>query len=69
MTTITTKGRSHTNDYVSEFMIQYGDLSDYKEVDGSPKLSDANYDGFHEARTSFDQPIISQYIRTSGLVG
>ena len=39
VTTITTKGRSHTNDYVSEFMIQYGDLSDYKEVDSSPKLS------------------------------
>merc|ERR1719273_1167049 len=38
ITTITTKGRSHTNDYVSEFMIQYGnngrDFSDYKEVDG-----------------------------------
>ena len=48
-------------------MIQYGtngrDLSDYKEVDGSPKLFDANYDGFHEARTSFDQPIFAQYIR------
>ena len=67
VTTITTKGRSHTNDYVSEFTIQYGtngrDFSDYKEVDGSPKLFDANYDGFHEARTSFDQPIIAQYIR------
>ena len=66
VTTITTKGRSHTNDYVSEFMIQYGtngrDFSDYKEVDGGPKLFDANYNGFHEARTSFDQLIIAKYI-------
>ena len=41
VTTITTKGRSHTNDYVSEFMIQYGnngrDFSDYKEVDGEER--------------------------------
>ena len=67
VTTITTKGRSHTSDYVSEFMIQYGtngrDFSDYKEVDGSPKLFDANNDGFHEARNKFDQPIIARYVR------
>ena len=47
-------------------MIQYGtngrDFSDYKEVDGNPKLFDANYNGFHEARTSFDQLIIAKYI-------
>ena len=46
VTTITTKGRTHTNNYVSGFMIKYGtngrDFSDYKEVDGSPKLFDAN---------------------------
>ena len=66
VTTITTKGQSHTNNFVSGFMIQYGtngrDFSDYKEVDGGPKLFDANYNGFHEARTSFDQLIIAKYI-------
>ena len=66
ITTISTKGRSHTDDYVSEFRIQYAtgkDYLDYKEVDGSPKLFDANTDGFHEARNVFDQPIIARYIR------
>ena len=46
--TITTKGRSHTNNYVSGFIIQYGtnnwDFSDYKEVDGRLKLFDADHD-------------------------
>ena len=45
VTTNTTKGRSHTNDYVSGFLIQYGtnvwDFSDYKEEDGILKLFDA----------------------------
>ena len=66
VTTNTTKGRSHTNDYVSGFLIQYRtnvwDFSDYKEEDGIPKLFDANYNGFHKALTSFDQPIIAKYI-------
>ena len=67
VTTISTKGRAHTSDFVSEFRILYGtngrDFSDYKEVDGSPKLFDANYDGFQEARNKFDQPIIARYVR------
>jgi len=67
VTTISTKGRSHTDDFVEEFRIQYGtngrDFADYKEVDGTPKLFDGNNDGFHEARNIFDQPIIARYIR------
>merc|ERR1712038_1079555 len=67
VTTISTKGRSHSNDYVNEYRIQYGtngrDFSDYKEVDGTPKLFDGNNDGFHERRNEFLQPIIAKYIR------
>lgn len=32
-------------------------------MDGTPKLFDGNYDGFHEARNIFEQPIIARYIR------
>ena len=72
VTTITIKGRSHIYDYVSGFMIKYGtnsrDFSDYKEVDGSPKLFDANYNSFHEALTSFDQLIIAMYINPQSML-
>jgi len=67
ITTISTKGRSHSNDFVHEFRIQYGtngrDFSDYKEIDGTPKLFDGNKDGFNEERNEFLQPIIAKYIR------
>ena len=67
ITTIVTQGRSHTDDYVEEFRIQYGtngrDFTDYKEVDGSAKLFDGNIDGFAEKRNVFEQPIIAQWIK------
>ena len=52
-----------------EFRIQYGtngkDYSDYKEVDGSPKLFLGNLDGDYVQRNDFDQPIIAQWIRVN----
>ena len=48
------KGRAHSKEYVMEYMIQYGsngkDFSDYKEVDGSPKLFRGNEDGDYVSR-------------------
>jgi len=67
VTTIITQGRSHTNEYVREFRIQYGtngqDFKDYKDVDGMPRLFDGNIDGFSEKRNVFEQPIIAQWIK------
>jgi len=67
VTAIVTQGRLHTDDFVEEFRIQYGtngrDFTDYKEVDGHPKLFDANIDGLGEKRNTFDEPIIAQWIR------
>ena len=51
------------------FFLQYGtngkDYSDYKEVDGSPKLFLGNLDGDYVQRNDFDQPIIAQWIRVN----
>lgn len=67
ITGIATQGRAHSDEYVIEFRIQYGsngkDFSDYKEVDGSPKLFLGNEDGDYVVRNDFDQPIIAQWIR------
>jgi len=67
ITTIVTQGRSHTDDYVEEYRIQYGtngrDFTDYKEVDGTAKLFDGNVDGITERRNLFAQPIIAQWVK------
>ncbi len=67
ITGIATQGRAHSEEYIMEFRIQYGsngkDFSDYKEVDGSPKLFIGNEDGDYVVRNDFDQPIIAQWLR------
>ncbi len=64
ITGIAMQGRAHSDEFVSEFRIQYGsngkDFIDYKEVDGSPKLFRGNEDGDYVVRNDFDQPIIAQ---------
>jgi poly(3-hydroxyalkanoate) synthetase len=48
------QGRQHSDEYVMEYMIQYGtngkDFSEYKEVDGNPKLFRGNEDGDYVSR-------------------
>ena len=67
ITGIATQGRAHSDEYVQEFMIQYGsngkDFIDYKAVDGSPKLFLGNTNGDYVKFNTFDQPIIAQWIR------
>ena len=67
VTGIATQGRQHSDEYVMEYIIQYGtngkDFSDYKEVDGAPKLFRGNEDGDYVTRNDFEQPIIAQWIR------
>ena len=67
VTGIATQGRAHSDEYVLEYRIMYGtngkDFSDYKEVDGSPKLFRGNTDGDFVVRNDFDQPIIAQWIK------
>jgi len=67
VTGIATQGRAHSNEFVLEYRIQYGtngkDWTDYKEVDGLPKLFRGNVDGDYVVRNNFDQPIIAQWLR------
>ena len=67
ITGIASQGRAHSNEYVLEYRIQYGtngkDWTDYKEVDGLPKLFTGNVDGDYVARNNFEQPIIAQWLR------
>jgi hypothetical protein len=69
VTGIATQGRAHSNEYVLEYRIQFGtngkDWTDYKEVDGLPKLFRGNVDGDYVVMNSFDQPIIAQWIRVN----
>ncbi|CAB4061394.1 Neurexin-4 [Lepeophtheirus salmonis] len=67
ITGIATQGRAHSEDYVMEYQILYGtngkDFSDYKDIDGSPKLFRGNSDGDFVVRNDFDQPIIASWIQ------
>ena len=66
VTGIATQGRPHSDEFVSEFRIQFGsngkDWQDYKEVDGSPKIFRGNSGDFI-VRNDFDHPIIARWIR------
>jgi contactin associated protein-like 2 len=69
VTGIATQGRAHSSEFVYEYRIQYGtngrDWTDYKEVDGLPKLFSGNVDGDYVARNNFEQPIIAQWLRVN----
>ncbi|KPJ11812.1 Neurexin-4 [Papilio machaon] len=64
---IATRGRYATEEYVSEFMIQYSDDGEsWREVassDGYVQMFEGNHDGNTVKRNEFEVPIIAQYIR------
>lgn len=66
VTGIATQGRTHSDEYVMEFRIQYGsngrDWQDYKDVDGMPKIFRGNVGDFI-VRNDFDHPIVARQIR------
>ncbi|KRT79151.1 EGF domain-containing protein [Oryctes borbonicus] len=67
ITRIWTQGRSHTSDYVVEYIVSYGtdnlDYSFYKEPGGSVRMFKGNSDGDSIKKNEFEVPIIAQWIR------
>ena len=67
VTGIATQGRSHSNEFVLEYRIQFGtngkDWVDYKEVDGLSKIFRGNSDGDFVVRNDFEHPVIAQWLR------
>ncbi|KAK9299061.1 hypothetical protein QLX08_007806 [Tetragonisca angustula] len=67
ITAVATQGRAVQNEYVMEYIINYGtnglDYVDYKEEDGNVKMFKGNVDGDTIKLNKFEVPIIAQWIR------
>ncbi|XP_043514492.1 neurexin-4 isoform X1 [Frieseomelitta varia] len=67
ITAVATQGRAVQNEYVMEYVINYGtnglDYVDYKEEDGNVKMFKGNVDGDTIKLNKFEVPIIAQWIR------
>lgn len=67
ITSISTQGREHHNEFVMEYGISYGtnglDYADFKETDGNIKMFKGNKDGDTVKSNKFEVPIIAQWIR------
>ncbi|XP_018305702.1 neurexin-4 isoform X2 [Mycetomoellerius zeteki] len=64
---ISTRGRAHTNEYVTEYIIQYSDdgqaWATYETQDGVDEMFKGNVDGDSIKLNKFDVSIIAQWIR------
>ncbi|XP_072742598.1 neurexin-4 isoform X2 [Anoplolepis gracilipes] len=64
---IATRGRAHTNEYVTEYIIQYSDdgqaWASYENQDGVDEMFKGNVDGDRIKLNKFEVPIIAQWIR------
>ncbi|XP_012057418.1 PREDICTED: neurexin-4 isoform X2 [Atta cephalotes] len=64
---ISTRGRAHTNEYVTEYIIQYSDdgqaWATYETQDGVDEMFKGNIDGDSIKLNKFDVSIIAQWIR------
>ncbi|XP_033223686.1 neurexin-4 isoform X3 [Belonocnema kinseyi] len=67
ITSISTQGRAHQNEYVMEYGISYGtngrDYVSYKDPDGNVKMFKGNVNGDTIRLNKFEVPIIAQWIR------
>ncbi|XP_032688940.1 neurexin-4 isoform X2 [Odontomachus brunneus] len=64
---IATRGRVHTNEYVTEYIIQYSDdgqaWASYEGQDGVDEMFKGNVDGDRVKLNRFEVPIIAQWVR------
>ncbi|XP_019698214.2 neurexin-4 isoform X3 [Harpegnathos saltator] len=64
---VATRGRAHTNEYVTEYIIQYSDdgqaWASYESEDGVDEMFKGNVDGDNITLNRFKVPIIAQWIR------
>ncbi|CAK9811653.1 Nrx-IV [Anthophora plagiata] len=64
---IATRGRAHTNEYVTEYIVQYSDdgqaWASYESQDGVDEMFKGNKDGDTIKLNKFEVPIIAQWIR------
>ncbi|XP_011876421.1 PREDICTED: neurexin-4 isoform X2 [Vollenhovia emeryi] len=64
---IATRGRAHTNEYVTEYIIQYSEdgqaWASYESQDGIDEMFKGNVDGDRIKLNKFEVPIIAQWIR------
>ncbi|CAK1542832.1 unnamed protein product [Leptosia nina] len=64
---VATRGRFATDEFVSEYMLQYSDDGESWRVvsdpDGYEKMFEGNHDGNTIVKNEFEVPIIAQYIR------
>ncbi|XP_059490529.1 neurexin-4 isoform X2 [Neocloeon triangulifer] len=67
VTAVATAGRARTKEYVTEFILQYGDDGEnwqsYISASGIPQTFTGNWNGDDIHRNKFEVPIIAQYIR------
>ncbi|XP_066582441.1 neurexin-4 isoform X2 [Prorops nasuta] len=66
---IATRGRANTNEYVTEYIVQYSDdgqaWNSYESQDGVDEMFKGNYNGDHIKLNKFEVPIIAQWIRVN----
>ncbi|XP_026674787.1 neurexin-4 isoform X1 [Ceratina calcarata] len=64
---IATRGRAHTNEYVTEYIVQYSDdgqaWASYESQDGVDEMFKGNIDGDTIKLNKFEVPIIAQWVR------
>ncbi|KZC15059.1 Neurexin-4 [Dufourea novaeangliae] len=64
---IATRGRAHTNEYVTEYIVQYSDdgqaWASYESQDGVDEMFKGNVDGDTIKLNKFEVPIIAQWVR------
>ncbi|XP_065337127.1 neurexin-4 isoform X2 [Cloeon dipterum] len=67
VTAVATAGRARAKEYVTEFILQYGDDGEnwrsYVTASGMPQTFVGNWNGDDIHRNNFEVPIIAQYIR------
>ncbi|KOB71646.1 Uncharacterized protein OBRU01_10999, partial [Operophtera brumata] len=64
---VATRGRYATDEYVSEYMLQYSDDGEswraITDTEGYTRMFEGNHDGNTVEKNEFEVPIIAQYIR------
>ncbi|XP_020287513.1 neurexin-4 isoform X1 [Pseudomyrmex gracilis] len=64
---IATRGRAHTNEYVTEYIVQYSEdgqaWANYESQDGVEEMFKGNVDGDSIKLNKFEVPIIAQWVR------
>lgn len=67
ITTILTKGRAYSSEYVMEYRLDYGydgqDFAPYRDRNGNIKIFDSNSDDRSTMENKLDSPLVAQYIR------